>query len=85
MREASPCGVDGLGWALEVTAPIDTENLLSRSLLDTLPRPHDDVQQPRSWGTVMDVVVWLRSPGLGKYDAAFRENEIDETVLPNLT
>ncbi len=33
----------------------------------------------------MDVVVWLRSLGLGKYEAAFRENEIDETVLQNLT
>src|SRR6516162_1376273 len=33
----------------------------------------------------MDVVVWLRGLGLGKYDAAFRENEIDETVLPSLT
>jgi class 3 adenylate cyclase len=33
----------------------------------------------------MDVVAWLRSLGLGKYEAAFRENEIDETVLPNLT
>jgi hypothetical protein len=33
----------------------------------------------------MDVVVWLRSLGLGKYEAASRENEIDETVLPNLT
>ena len=36
-------------------------------------------------GAVMDVVVWLRSLGLGKYEAAFRENEIDETVLPSLT
>ena len=33
----------------------------------------------------MDVVVWLRSLGLGKYEVAFRENEIDETVLPSLT
>src|ERR1700730_15004387 len=33
----------------------------------------------------MDIVVWLRSLGLGKYEAAFRENEIDETVLPGLT
>jgi class 3 adenylate cyclase len=33
----------------------------------------------------MDVVVWLRSLGLGKYEAIFRENDIDETVLPNLT
>jgi hypothetical protein len=28
----------------------------------------------------MDVVVWLRGLGLEKYEAAFRENEIDETV-----
>ena len=33
----------------------------------------------------MDIAVWLRSLGLGKYEAAFRENEIDETVLPSLT
>jgi hypothetical protein len=31
----------------------------------------------------MDVVVWLRSLGLGKYEAAFRENEIDGTALPS--
>ena len=36
-------------------------------------------------GPVMDIVVWLRSLGLGKYEAVFRENEIDETVLPSLT
>ena len=39
----------------------------------------------RSLGLIMDIVVWLRSLGLGKYEAAFRENEIDETVLPGLT
>src|SRR6185312_909833 len=33
----------------------------------------------------MDVVVWLRSLGLGKYEAVFRDNDIDETVLPSLT
>jgi class 3 adenylate cyclase len=33
----------------------------------------------------MDIVVWLRSLGLGKYEAVFRENDIDETVLPSLT
>jgi hypothetical protein len=33
----------------------------------------------------MDIVVWLRSLGLGKYEAAFRADEIDETVLPVLT
>src|SRR5215471_18763347 len=33
----------------------------------------------------MDIVVWLRSLGFGRYEAAFRDNEIDETVLPSLT
>ena len=36
-------------------------------------------------GAVMDVVVWLRSLGLEEYEAAFRDNKIDERVLPNLT
>src|SRR6201981_384247 len=33
----------------------------------------------------MDVRSWLRGLGLERYEAAFRENEIDETVLPTLT
>ena len=33
----------------------------------------------------MDIVVWLRTLGLGKYEPVFRENDIDETVLPSLT
>ncbi|WP_247323609.1 adenylate/guanylate cyclase domain-containing protein [Bradyrhizobium sp. 141] len=34
---------------------------------------------------IMDVGVWLRRLGLEQYEAAFRENEISEKVLPNLT
>ncbi len=33
----------------------------------------------------MDVGDWLRSLGLGQYEAAFRENAIDGKVLPKLT
>jgi class 3 adenylate cyclase/predicted ATPase len=33
----------------------------------------------------MEIVVWLRGLGLGKYEAIFRENDIDETVLLTLT
>src|SRR6202140_4597687 len=33
----------------------------------------------------MDIVVWLRSLGLERYEAAFRDNEIDERGLPSLT
>jgi hypothetical protein len=33
----------------------------------------------------MDLAVWLRSLGLEQYEAVFRENAVDETVLPKLT
>ena len=33
----------------------------------------------------MDIVVWLRSLGLEEYETAFRDNKINERVLPNLT
>jgi hypothetical protein len=33
----------------------------------------------------MDLGAWLRRLGLERYEAAFRENEIDSAVLPNLT
>jgi hypothetical protein len=31
----------------------------------------------------MDLGGWLRSLGLEQYEAAFRENTIDDTVLPD--
>jgi SAM domain (Sterile alpha motif) len=33
----------------------------------------------------MDVGGWLRKLGLEHYEAAFRENKIDDTILPSLT
>jgi hypothetical protein len=33
----------------------------------------------------MDVGAWLRGLGLGQYEGAFRENEIESDVLPELT
>jgi class 3 adenylate cyclase len=33
----------------------------------------------------MDIGGWLRSLGLEQYETAFRDNEITERVLPNLT
>lgn len=33
----------------------------------------------------MDLGPWLRSLGLERYEGSFRENEIDERVLPKLT
>ena len=43
------------------------------------------MQREANWGAAMDVGVWLRGLGLGQYEAAFRENKIDDTVLPSLT
>src|SRR5271165_4398888 len=37
------------------------------------------------WGAAMDVGGWLRNLGLDKYEAAFRENGIDEQVLRHIT
>ena len=36
-------------------------------------------------GPTMDIVVWLRRLGLGQYEAAFLENEVDERILASLT
>src|SRR6201984_367841 len=36
-------------------------------------------------GAAMDLGGWLRGLGLEQYEAAFRENKIDDTVLPSLT
>ena len=36
-------------------------------------------------GTAVDVGAWLRGLGLGQYEQAFRENDIDAEVLPRLT
>ena len=33
----------------------------------------------------MDVGSWLRSLGLGQYEANFRDNKIDADLLPQLT
>ncbi|OSI19555.1 hypothetical protein BSZ22_11180 [Bradyrhizobium canariense] len=36
-------------------------------------------------GAAMDLRAWLRKLGLEHYEATFRENKIDDTVLPSLT
>ena len=33
----------------------------------------------------MDVVSWLRGLGLERYEATFRDNDIDSEILPELT
>ena len=33
----------------------------------------------------MDFAGWLRNLGLEEYEATFRNNAIDETILPDLT
>jgi class 3 adenylate cyclase/predicted ATPase len=43
------------------------------------------MQREANWGAAMDVEGWLRRLGLEQYEPAFRENKIDDTVLPSLT
>ena len=43
------------------------------------------MQREANRGAAMDVGGWLRRLGLEQYEAAFRENEIDDTILPSLT
>ncbi len=58
--------------------------MAKKSALDRLFRLDDDCA-PAELGRIMDLGAWLRSLGLERYEAAFRENEIDGTVLPSLT
>src|ERR1700722_16963157 len=44
----------------------------------------DHRPEPVGTGT-MDIGGWLGGPGLGQYEATFRESEIDGEVLPDLT
>src|SRR6516164_6612201 len=37
------------------------------------------------WSATMDVGGWLRSLGLGQYEALFRASDIDADILPELT
>jgi class 3 adenylate cyclase len=39
----------------------------------------------RSGEAVVDIIAWLRRLGLEQYEQAFRENDIDAEVLPELT
>src|SRR5262245_57232158 len=43
------------------------------------------MQRSARGAAAMDVGGWLRRLGLEQYEAVFRDNEIDDTVLPNLT
>ena len=39
----------------------------------------------QSWGAHMNVSAWLQGLGLGQYETAFRQNEIDAEILADLT
>ena len=43
------------------------------------------MRPPPIVGAIMDIRDWLRGLGLGRYEAAFRDNKIDERSLPRLT
>src|SRR5690349_3283194 len=49
----------------------------------TLVRPPGGLDEAIT--VITDVGSWLRNLGLERYEIAFRENAIDETILPSLT
>jgi hypothetical protein len=51
----------------------------------TSPKDHSYICFTWNLGVIMDLAGWLRNLGLERYEGAFRENDIDETVLTNLT
>ena len=53
--------------------------------LDSTSDQGDDACEAFRGSFGMDLGAWLRGLGLGRYEAAFRENEIDERVLRCLT
>src|ERR1700688_821315 len=57
----------------------------TKPALDTLYRSVDHVRWEEFGRALMDLGAWLRSLGLEQYEAVFAENEIDESVLPDLT
>ena len=62
-----------------MAAPIDTEATYPQPFRASWTLSPDRMMMgdnPELGGAIMDIVVWLRSLGLGKYEAAFRENEI---------
>src|SRR5262249_50094630 len=45
----------------------------------------EDHESGAAWYMAMNVGDWLRSLGLGKYEATFRDSEIDSDILHELT
>ena len=59
--------------------------LLDVSALDTIAPLDEHGDALRAKDAIMDLREWLRSLGLERYEAAFRENAIDADVLRDLT
>jgi hypothetical protein len=67
------------------------KRLGDRSLAPLRPRSPARISKANSLSTILrddkriDIGGWLRSLDLGRYEQAFRDNEIDEQILPSLT
>ena len=89
---------DLTGWSVDVRSrvqsglrgdPSTSEFDPNRSSKKRHPRqavsPEGSCSVRRTRAAAMDVGGWLRRLGLEQYEAVFRDNEIDDTVLPSLT
>ena len=66
-------------------APIDTETAYLGASWTLSPDRTMMCSNPGVGALLWTFAVWLRSLGLEEYEAAFRDNKINERVLPNLT
>ena len=53
--------------------------------LDTTSLPAQSCAMANRGARPWDIGDWLRGLGLGQYEASFRQNEVNESVLPKLT
>ena len=65
--------------------PACVSSMAMGEIASSAPRSRGRETYGSSRGLTMDVGEWLRSIGLGQYEAAFRDNEIDDDVLWKLT
>src|SRR4051812_25122949 len=80
MRAFSPRNHRQVALVREATS----RGRLGTVALDSLLRLNDHAAGRRQ-SVIMDVGRWLRSLGLAQYEDAFRNNAIDDSVLPSLT
>ena len=81
---------DPMDMTLEFAGAIEGDRMSGSVKLDPSATPSSPAPAPSRAlqilpSPIMDVAGWLRNLGLEQYEAAFRDNVVNEKVLPSLT